>query len=50
MPVFSTNWQFLAEAYVKVEDYYPYGNGICSGYKEKGGKEKELHDLEQIPR
>jgi hypothetical protein len=21
MPVFSTNWQFLAEAYVKVEDY-----------------------------
>jgi hypothetical protein len=29
MPVFSTNWQFLTEAYVKVEDYYPSGKRRC---------------------
>jgi hypothetical protein len=51
MPVFSTNWQFLAEAYVKVEDYYPSGERFFLRFRQKGGKEKELpvhHKLEQL--
>jgi len=41
---------------LKVEDYYPSGNGFLLRFKEKGGKEKELpvHDkleerLDQYP-
>ena len=51
MPVFSTNWQFLAEAYVKVEDYYPSGERFFLRFRQKGGKEKELpvhHKLEEL--
>ena len=51
MPVFSTNWQFLVEAYVKVEDYYPSGKRFFLRFRQKGGKEKELpvhHKLEEL--
>ena len=51
IPVFPTNWKFLAEAYVKVEDGYPSGKRSLLRFREKGGKEKELpvhHKLEEL--
>ena len=51
LSVFSTNWKFLAEAYVRAEDYYPSGKRFLPRFKEKGSKEKELpihHKLEEL--